>query len=149
MTALEQHPSLYLGGAFSFIFNSRREFLILRENPGRRKYDWDLPGGTLEHEESPLDGLTREIYEETGLQIRLLTPACFLKWDRHESGHPILVAFYLSEPVSDEVTLSREHVAFRWVSRSDLDSGGIHLPPSEQILDAVFNLYRQVTNCES
>ncbi|WIG58340.1 MAG: hypothetical protein OJF49_001086 [Ktedonobacterales bacterium] len=149
MTTGEQHPSLYIGGAFSFIFNARGEFLILREDDRTRKYEWDLPGGTLEHEESPLDGLRREIVEETGLTVQLITPACFLKWDRHESGRPILVAFYLTVPASEEIALSPEHVAFRWVSRSDVEAEGIHLAPSEHIIDAVFTLYHQVTNYAS
>ena len=41
---------------------------------GRRAYDpraglWDLPGGFLHEDELPLDGLRREIREETALEI--------------------------------------------------------------------------------
>jgi 8-oxo-dGTP pyrophosphatase MutT (NUDIX family) len=130
-----------MGGAFAFIFNKRGEFLILRENNHTCKYDWDLPGGTLADEEPPVEGLHREVYEETGLTIRLLTPSCFLKWDRHESGYPILVAFYLSEPTSNMVCLSDEHTSYQWVNRERLKEDGIKLPPSEALLDTIFHLY--------
>ena len=41
---------------------------------GRRAFDpgkglWDLPGGFLHEDEHPLDGLRREVREETGLEI--------------------------------------------------------------------------------
>jgi len=134
-------PSLFMGGAFAFVFNERGEFLILRENDRARKYDWDLPGGTLDDEEPPIEGLHREVYEETGLTIRLLTPSCFLKWDRHESNYPILVAFYLSEPTSDTVCLSNEHISYQWITRERLKADAIKLPPSEEMLDAIFHLY--------
>ena len=44
---------------------------------GRRAFDpgaglWDLPGGFLHEDEHPLDGLRREIREETGLEIEPL-----------------------------------------------------------------------------
>jgi len=144
MTTRLDRPSLFMGGVFAFIFNPLGEILILRENAHSRKYNWDLPGGTLADEEPPVEGLYREVFEETSLTIRLLTPSCFLKWDRHESGYPILVAFYLSEPSSQEVRLSNEHVAYQWVSRDRIRSEDIKLPPSESIIDAVFHLHKLV-----
>jgi 8-oxo-dGTP diphosphatase len=144
MTTKLDRPSLFMGGVFAFIFNPLGEILILREDGGSRKYDWDLPGGTLTDEESPVEGLHREVFEETGLTIRLLTLSCFLKWDQHESGYPILVAFYLAQSSSKEVCLSEEHIAYQWVSRDRIKSEGIILPPSESIIDAVFRLYELV-----
>ncbi len=43
----------------------------------RRKFEpqagkWDLPGGFLEEDEEPLDGLRRELREETGVEIEPL-----------------------------------------------------------------------------
>jgi 8-oxo-dGTP diphosphatase len=40
----------------------------------RRRYEpfagkWDLPGGFLEKGEHPLDGIRRELHEETGLEV--------------------------------------------------------------------------------
>lgn len=149
MAPLLGRSSLFMGGAFALIFNEHGEILILRENDHDRKYDWDLPGGTLADEESPVEGLHREVYEETSLTIRLLTPSCFLKWDRHESGYPILVAFYLSEPVSDVIRLSDEHTSYQWINRKRLKAEGIMLPPSEAMLDAIFHLYDLVCNKET
>ena len=38
--------------------------LLLKNDKG-----WDLPGGHIKHDENMLQGLEREIYEETGLDI--------------------------------------------------------------------------------
>ena len=141
-------PSLYMGGAFAFLFNSLGEILILREDSKHRKYDWDMPGGTLKQEESPVDGLHREILEETGLTITVLHPACLLKWDRHESGHPILVAFYIAARSSSTLTLSPEHVQYRWISKDTIAAEKISLPPGPTIVNAAFNLYESVKSNE-
>src|SRR5579859_2848655 len=107
-----KHPySHYLAAAFAFLFDSQGRLLLLRESGDDAKYTHDLPGGTLTDEERPVDGLQREVLEETGLKIRLLAPLCWLKWDRHDSGDPILVAFYLAEVTEGNVSLSEEHMS--------------------------------------
>jgi len=49
----------------SFVYNNKSEILILESKWGY----WDLPGGHLEFEESPEEGLLREIKEETGINV--------------------------------------------------------------------------------
>ena len=55
-------------GVFGIIFDKQRRVLLCH----RRDYDlWNLPGGALESGESPLDGLKREVREETGLIVEV------------------------------------------------------------------------------
>jgi 8-oxo-dGTP diphosphatase len=49
--------------------------LLARRAVEPRRGYWDVPGGFLEEGEEPLDGLRRELREETGLEI---TPTRFL-----------------------------------------------------------------------
>jgi 8-oxo-dGTP diphosphatase len=46
-------------------------FLLSKESSGK----WELLGGGLEHDEEPIDGLKREIREETGLEVTYVSPA--------------------------------------------------------------------------
>ena len=61
-------PKKRIGAGALLFYNS--ELLIVQPtyNPG-----WILPGGTLEAEESPLEGLHREVHEELGIEIEPLT----------------------------------------------------------------------------
>jgi 8-oxo-dGTP pyrophosphatase MutT (NUDIX family) len=151
MSQLEtnHHPSTqYLAAAFAFVFDEKQRLLLLSEHKDRRKYMWDLPGGTLTDEEGPIDGLRREVYEETGLQLRLLSPLCWLKWDRHESGRPILVAFYVAETSTDEVSLSEEHSGFRWVSMKEFEWEKLEVSAGPEIVEESFAQYRRSTGVD-
>jgi 8-oxo-dGTP diphosphatase len=43
--------------------------LLIKKARGPYTGKWDLPGGGLEFGEKPLDGLSREVLEETGLTV--------------------------------------------------------------------------------
>jgi 8-oxo-dGTP diphosphatase len=112
----------YLAGAFAFLFDQSGRLLLLEERADRRKYMFDLPGGTLQPFEDPIAGLRREVREETGIEIGSVSPLCHLKYDVHDSGQPILVAFYVAQAASSSVQLSMEHAGHRWVTREEYDT---------------------------
>jgi 8-oxo-dGTP diphosphatase len=44
--------------------------LLSKEDSGT----WEMLGGGLDHDEDPIDGLKREIFEETGLEVTYVSP---------------------------------------------------------------------------
>ncbi len=50
-----------------FVQNERGEVLLCRRADVML---WDLPGGTISLDETPVQGLAREVLEETGLSLR-------------------------------------------------------------------------------
>lgn len=118
---MQDERGQYLAGAFAFLFDHSDRFLLLEEREGTKKYMFDLPGGTLQPNEEPTAGLRREVLEETGIEIGTVSHLCHLKYDMHESGQPILVAFYVARTTSSTVRLSREHAGHRWVTREEYD----------------------------
>lgn len=54
-------------GVFAAITNNENKILLVKINYGYK--NWTLPGGKLEMNESPLDCVKREVYEETGYSV--------------------------------------------------------------------------------
>lgn len=54
-------------GAAALITDDDRRVLLIRHTYGHK--NWELPGGTVEQGESPMDGAVREALEEAGLSV--------------------------------------------------------------------------------
>jgi 8-oxo-dGTP diphosphatase len=99
---------------------------------------WTLPGGGLDHGESPRDALTREVQEECGLSCEVgdLLDVHDVRFDgtapsgRHEDFHGIHLVFRVSvsadaEPRVVETGGTTDAVA--WVPVADIDAGEMHV----------------------
>jgi 8-oxo-dGTP diphosphatase len=53
----------------AMIFNERGQ-LLLCKHTYRRLHPWGLPGGDLKFGEDPMEGIKRELLEETGLYVQ-------------------------------------------------------------------------------
>jgi len=94
---------------------------------------WELPGGLLEMGEKPIDGLLREVREETGLNVAV--EQIIAVWDNPVDGFVVrdgrtlnvcvILIGYLCSTAETAVTLSDEHDNFRWVSNSEISE--LHL----------------------
>ena len=110
--------------------------LLLVQN--RRKngsFDWSPPGGVIEHNETILDGLTREVEEETGLRVTewsgpayvIEASAADLGWNLRVEAY-VAVAYHgainIDDPdgivvdaqfVAHEIALGHTSTTQRWV----------------------------------
>lgn len=121
------HMKLFVG-AKGFISRPDGKVLIVREGRGYQEGtelgNWDVVGGRINNEELLLDGLHREIEEESGLQVsvnELIGITENFPVINGEAVHIIRV-YYSCVTLNDTVVLSGDHDAFEWIEPSDYAS---------------------------
>ena len=91
----------------------------------------DFPGGKIQSGESdPSLSLTREVFEETSLQVHILNPfhvSMGIFHAEHDlAGKGAYIVCFICSYISGEVCLSEEHENYRWVTKqniSEVDDG--------------------------
>lgn len=78
-----------------------------------KKRKWHLPGGHLKQHETFLNGMQRELFEETGLKP-VLAKIIYSS---------VNFALFFVKPHCTNVKLSSEHIQYRWV---DFEKGDIN-----------------------
>lgn len=86
---------------------------------GKRKTDhgngqWASPGGHLEHGEEPEECARREVFEETGLQIKNIRKATYTNHRFENSAKHYVTLWMVSEYASGEVQLREPDKFERW-----------------------------------
>ena len=111
-----------------------------------KRYDKWLPiGGHIELSEDPEQALFREIREECGLKVKVLSHKppikhpgvkpilvpSYVDVHRIQRGHRHVAFVYFAISRTTRVSLhEKEHRAFRWLSRGDLNRRGYDLSKS-------------------
>lgn len=100
---------------------------------------WESPGGKVEEGETLEEGIIREIFEETGLNV---VPERFLYASLDEiCGKKMIFVVYLCSTSEEKAVLSsREHSEYRWADKEECKAmlqGGI---ASDYIKHGVYEL---------
>lgn len=109
--------------AVKALIKNKDFFLILKTTDSDQNNNlsgWETPGGRLEVGEEIIDGLKREIKEETGLSVKILFPfnAFSANIGREDS---IIGINYLAEYNGGEIRIdTNEHSHYQWINISDI-----------------------------
>lgn len=134
-------------GEYGVIVNSKKEFLILRLpiNKEFKKEMWMFPGGRLEEDDQPELGLKREIAEETGLAVKILTPVHVARWGIEKPQK--YSTFFLCKLLGkSKVILSKEHTDFRWVNFRSISKIRWHNKNSRIAAEKAIRIYEKLYN---
>lgn len=105
-----------------YVYQQGKFLVLKRANP---PLIWAPPGGRLMLNEDPHSGVVREVREETGLDVQVVTLVDY--WFGEIKTHGKLLSLdFLTLSDKEEVSLSSEHTDYAWASLSDLENG---IPP--------------------
>ncbi|MBI2574055.1 MAG: NUDIX hydrolase [Candidatus Wildermuthbacteria bacterium] len=99
------------------ILNGEGKLLTIRRSDTApvRPLHWDLPGGDLDFGEDPIQGIIREITEETGLAVEHPEPFDVEAHVNSDGDFWVTIAYKVRCGIED-VKLSYEHDEFQWVA---------------------------------
>lgn len=105
--------------ACAVITRADGKILVARRSAGcRHPGEWEVPGGHIEPGETPIQAAVREVKEETGLDVAIISRSGAPFPLRHNGGRGILMhAVVIGGPLSLDLT---EHDAVRWVALDEL-----------------------------
>lgn len=138
-----EYPSAPLVGVGAVIVDRGRVLVARRGHPPLEGH-WTLPGGVLELGETLVEGVTREVKEETGLEVEPVELVELLErihcrdgeWtDGERAGGRIqfhyVIADYLCRVTGGVLEASSDADAVQWIERSEWEK------PSALELDSI------------
>lgn len=123
-----EFPGAPIVGIGAVVVDRGRVLLVQRgREPSKGK--WSLPGGALELGESLVEGIVREVKEETGLEVEALELIelvdRIVRQPAPEGGrirYHYVIADYLCRVVGGELQAASDADAVRWVERAEWNS---------------------------
>lgn len=136
-----ERPVIGVGGV---VIANGRALLIKRGHPPLQG-EWSIPGGTLELGETLLEGVQRELLEETALQVRAVDLIeVFDRVFRDDSGrtqYHFVILDYLCEAVSGEACAGSDVTDVAWVSENELERYSL-TPTATRVIRRAFEMAR-------
>jgi len=104
---------MHIVAAGGLVTNSQGQVLLLKSP---RYGDWEFPGGQVEESETIPQALEREVFEETGIVVRVKSLVGIYSNVRKPS---IVNMDFICEYVSGEPKTSAESIEVDWVGRTE------------------------------
>lgn len=107
----------------AIIKNSEGKILVVKrsESDDHNPNVWETVGGGMDQAETPQTALVREVFEETGLIVRVDRPFNVFTFKKDNGEFKIGITFECSY-ASGEVVLSHEHSDFCWINPEEFVS---------------------------
>ena len=121
-----EFPEAPLVGVGAVIVDEGRVLLVRRGHEPMKGH-WSLPGGLLELGESLIEGVAREVQEETGLIVEVLQLIELLeRIHRHETRvrYHYVIADYLCRVTGGQLQAASDADEARWVERDEWNGAG-------------------------
>ena len=84
---------------------------------------WEIVTGRLEADESPQEGMLREVEEEVGLKVEIVMPVDTGFFYRGGKEYPMVFIVYWCRYLDGEARLSWEHTEYKWIDLEEAIEG--------------------------
>jgi 8-oxo-dGTP pyrophosphatase MutT (NUDIX family) len=109
-----------MSAAKAVLIDDTGKFLLLtRANHPYFGHDPDLPGGTVDNNDSHDDTVVREIFEEVGLHIKIEDLRQIYRGSQYSLNGADISLYAAVLNSRPNITLSWEHSKYEWVSREE------------------------------
>jgi 8-oxo-dGTP diphosphatase len=139
-----EYPERPIVGIGGVVIASGRALLIKRGHPPLQG-EWSIPGGTLEVGETLLEGVRRELAEETGIEVRVLALIeVFERVFRDDAGkarYHFVILDYLCEAVGGEAQAGSDVTDVAWASEDELEQYAL-TPTATRVIRRAFEMSR-------
>jgi 8-oxo-dGTP pyrophosphatase MutT (NUDIX family) len=86
---------IFRGGAVVWTKYKQKDFYLVFRSNSRPQRGIQLPGGRIEREENPAEGILREVKEETGLSTKILCPLGLVYFENIKDNYSNLQIYYI------------------------------------------------------
>ncbi len=128
-------------GCSAILFDEKREKVLLTQRTDNGR--WCLPGGAMEAGESAAEACEREVWEETGLKVRVKrllgvysNPDQLVIYPDGNKAFFVVLNFEV-EFLSGTLGLSNETTDFGYYSVQDMESMPMHAQHKSRVEDAL------------
>lgn len=90
---------VFRGGAVIWIKNKGKDYYVVFRSLSRPNRGIQLPGGRVEKRENLADTIIREVYEETGIQCRIICPLGYIYFENPSDNYSNMQTYYIVKPI--------------------------------------------------
>ena len=103
--------------------NKNKYLLTLRRDANPKMNNkWQIPGGSLEFGEKIYETLDREVMEELGVKVKVISPVPYIDTDIFATRQIVFITYLCMLNGAPRIRLNEEATEYRWFSLEDLKS---------------------------
>jgi mutator protein MutT len=145
VTLRREYPERPIVGVGGVVIHEER-VLLIRRGSEPLEGEWSIPGGMLEIGETILEGVQRELLEETAIEVKVLDLIeVFERVTRDDEGrlkYHFVILDYLCEAVRGEALAGSDVTDVAWARETEL--GGYSLTPTAtRVIQKAFEIARE------
>ena len=138
---------VFRGGAVVWVKSRGKDFYIVFKSLTRPNRGIQLPGGRVEKRENLADTIIREVYEETGIQCRIICPLGYIYFENPKDDYSNMQTYYIVKPLFPiDINKKWRHVD-KDTSRQTLEVWCVDATQDPSFLsvgqDSVVHMFRQ------